>query len=113
MNKRMARTTELYKNPDLIIPQNTIAHYSANTWIVRTPQDEIYFLDFSGAVLAPEEDDTAEEAFRLYDREYRVIVDRAMILLTLAVNEFKLIGVKEEDVLSEEMLELVKQEAIT
>lgn len=85
MNKRMARTTELYKNPDLIIPKNTIAHYSANTWIVRTPQDEIYFLDFSGAVLAPEEDDTAEEAVRLYIHEYGVIVDRAMTLLTLAV----------------------------
>lgn len=108
MNKRKARMTELYKNPDLIIPKNTIAHYSANTWIVRTPQDEIYFLDFSGAVLAPEEDDTAEEALRLYDREYRVIVDRVMILLTLAVNEFRLIGLEEANVLSEEMLELVK-----
>lgn len=85
MNKRMARTTELYKNPDLIIPQNTVAHYNANT----TPQDEIYFLDFSRAILAP------EEAFRLYDR--------AMTLLTLALDIFRLIGVKEE-----EMLELVK-----
>ena len=107
MNKRMARITELYNNPELIIPQNTVAHYSANTWIVRTPQDEIYFLDFSGAVLAPEEDDTAEEAFRLYNREYRVIQDRAMVLLTLALEGFRLIGVKEEDVLSEEMLEFV------
>lgn len=103
----MARITELYNNPELIIPQNTVAHYSANTWIVRTPQDEIYFLDFSGAVLAPEEDDTAEEAFRLYNREYRVIQDRAMVLLTLALEGFRLIGVKEEDVLSEEMLEFV------
>lgn len=51
MNKRMARITELYKNPDLIIPQNTVAHYSANTWIAHTPQGEIYFLDFSGTVL--------------------------------------------------------------
>lgn len=108
MNKRKARMTELYKNPDLIIPKNTVAHYSANTWIAHTPQDEIYFLDFSGAVLAPEEDDTAEEALRLYDREYGVIVDRAMILLTLAVNEFRLIGLEEANVLSEEMLELVK-----
>lgn len=83
-------------------------HYSANTWIVRTSQDEIYFLDFSGAVLAPEEDDTAEEAFRLYDREYEVIVDRAMTLLTLALNDFRIIGLKEANVLSEEMLELVK-----
>lgn len=31
MHKRMARMTELYKNPDLIIPQNSVAHYSANT----------------------------------------------------------------------------------
>ena len=75
----MARITELYKNPDLIIPQNTVAHYSANTWIAHTPQGEIYFLDFSGTVLTPEEDDTAEEAFRLYDRECRVIQNRAML----------------------------------
>lgn len=108
MNKRMARITELYNNPELIIPQNTVAHYSANTWIVRTPQDEIYFLDFSGAVLAPEEDDTAEEAFRLYNHEYRVIQDQAMILLTLALNDFRLIGLKEADVLSEEMLEFMQ-----
>lgn len=102
MNKRMARITELYNNPELIIPQNTVAHYNANTWIVRTPQGEIYFLDFSGAVLAP------EEAFRLYDREYRVIQDRAMILLTLALEGFRLIGLKEADVLSEEMLEFMQ-----
>lgn len=108
MNKRMARITELYNNPELIIPQNTVAHYSANTWIVRTPQDEIYFLDFSGAVLAPEEDDTAEEAFRLYNHEYRVIQDQAMILLTLALDDFRLIGLKEADVLSEEMLEFMQ-----
>lgn len=108
MNKRKARMTELYKSPDLIIPKNTVAHYSANTWIAHTPQDEIYFLDFSGAVLAPEEDDTAEEAFRLYIHESKVIEDRAMILLALALEGFRLIGVKEEDVLSEEMLELVK-----
>lgn len=101
MNKRMARMTELYKNPDLIIPLNTVAHYSANTWIVRTPQDEIYFLDFSGAVLAP------EEALRLYIHESKEIENRAMVLLTLALEGFRLIGVKEEDVLSEEMLELV------
>lgn len=25
MHKRMARMTELYKNPDLIIPQNSVA----------------------------------------------------------------------------------------
>lgn len=31
-----------------------------------------------------------------------------MTLLTLALDIFRLIGVKEEDVLSEEMLELVK-----
>lgn len=104
----MARITELYNNPELIIPQNTVAHYSANTWIVRTPQDEIYFLDFSGAVLAPEEDDTAEEAFRLYNHEYRVIQDQAMILLTLALDDFRLIGLKEADVLSEEMLEFMQ-----
>ena len=108
MNKRMARMTELYNNPELIIPQNTVAHYSANTWIVRTSQDEIYFLDFSGAVLAPEEDDTAEEAFRLYDREYRIIQDRAMVLLTLALEGFRLIGLKEADVLSEEMLKFMQ-----
>lgn len=108
MHKRMARMTELYKNPDLIIPQNSVAHYSANTWIVRTPQGEIYFLDFSGAVLAPEEDDTAEEAFRLYDRECRVIQDRAMVLLALALEGFRLIGLKEADVLSEEMLEFMQ-----
>lgn len=30
MNKRMARITKLYKNPELIIPQNTVAHYSAH-----------------------------------------------------------------------------------
>ena len=108
MNKRVARMTELYNNPELIIPQNTVAHYSANTWIAHTPQDEIYFLDFSGAVLAPEEDDTAEEAFRLYDREYRVIQDRAMILLTLALEGFRLISLKEADVLSEEMLEFMQ-----
>lgn len=107
MNKRMARMTELYKNPALIIPKNTVAHYSANTWIARTSQDEIYFLDFSGAILAPEEDDTAEEAFRLYDRECKVIQDRAMILLTLALDDFRLIGLKETGVLSEEMLKLV------
>lgn len=104
MNKRMARITELYKNPDLIIPQNIVAHYNANT----SPQGEIYFLDFSGAVLTPEEDDTAEEAFRLYDRECKVIQNRAMLLLTLALADFRLIGLKEEDALSEEMLELMK-----
>lgn len=108
MNKRMARITELYKNPDLIIPQNTVAHYNANTWIVRTPQGEIYFLDFSGAVLAPEVDDTAEEALRLYDRECEVIQNRAMMLLVLALEDFRLIGLKETDVLSEEMLEFMK-----
>lgn len=108
MNKRMARITELYKNPDLIIPQNTVAHYNVNTWIAHTPQGEIYFLDFSGTVLTPKEDDTAEEAFRLYDRECRVIQNRAMLLLTLALDDFRLIGLKEEDVLSEEMLELMK-----
>lgn len=107
MHKRMARMTELYKNPDLIIPQNSVAHYSANTWIVRTPQGEIYFLDFSGAILAPEEDDTAEEALRLYIHESKEIENRAMVLLALALEGFRLIGVKEEDVLSEEMLELV------
>ena len=108
MNKRMVRITELYKNPDLIIPQNTIAHYSANTWIVRTPQNEIYFLDFSGAILAPEVDDTAKEALRLYDRECRVIQDHAMMLLALALADFRCIGLKETDVLSEEMLEFMK-----
>lgn len=92
MNKRIARMTELYKNPDLIIPKNTVAHYSANTWIAHTPQDEIYFLDFSGVVLAPEEDDTAEEAFRLYDRESKEIENRAMILLALALEGFRLIA---------------------
>lgn len=108
MNKRMARTTELYKNLDLIIPKNTVAHYSANTWIARTPQDEIYFLDFSGAVLAPEEDDTAEEALRLYEREYKVIQNRTIALLTLALDNFKLIGLEEADALSEELLEIIK-----
>lgn len=101
--------TELPKNPDLIIPPNTVAHYSANTWIVRTPQDEIYFLDFSGAVLAPEEDDTAEEVFRLYEREFKIIQNRALALLILALDDFRLIGLEETDVLSEEMLELINQ----
>lgn len=108
MNKRAIRMTELPKNPDLIIPPNTVAHYSANTWVARTPQDEIYFLDFSGAKTAPEEDDTAEEAFRLYEREYKVILDRAIVLLTLALDYFKLVGLEEANILSEEMLEIIK-----
>lgn len=108
MNKRGLKLSELHRNPDLIIPNNTVAHYSANTWIVRTPQDEIYFLDFSGAKTAPEEDDTAEEAFRLYEREYKIILDRAIVLLTLALDYFKLVGLEEANILSEEMLEIMK-----
>lgn len=108
MNKRELKLSELHRNLDLIIPNNTVAHYSANTWIVRTPQDEIYFLDFSGAVLAPEEDDTVEEVFRLYEREFKIIQNRALALLILALDDFRLIGLEETDVLSEEMLEIIK-----
>lgn len=108
MNKKGLKLNELHRNLDLIIPPNTVAHYSANTWIVRTPQDEIYFLDFSGAKTAPEEDDTAEEAFRLYEREYKVILDRAIVLLALALDYFKLVGLEEANILSEEMLEIIK-----
>ena len=31
MNKRELRLSELYRNPDLIISNNAIAHYNANT----------------------------------------------------------------------------------
>lgn len=109
MNKRELRLSELHRNPDLIIPNNSVEHYQANTWIVRDPQDKIYLLDFSGAVLAPEEDDTAEEAIRLYDREFKVIQNRALALLILALDDFRLIGLEETDVLSKEMLEFVNQ----
>ena len=108
MNKRELRLSELYRNPDLIIPNNSVKHYQANTWIVRTSQDKIYLLDFSGAVLAPEEDDTAEEAIRLYDREYKIIQNRALVLLILALDDFRLIGLDQEDILLPEMIEFIE-----
>lgn len=113
MNKRELRLSELYRNPDLIIPNNSVKHYQANTWIVRDPQDKIYLLDFSGAVLAPEEDDTAEEVIRLYEREYKIIQNRALVLLTLALDDFRLIGLDQEDILLPEMIEFIEQEMTT
>ena len=108
MNKKEMSLQELYRNPDLIIPNNSIQHYSANTWVVRDPQDHIYLLDFSGAVLAPEEDDTAEEAFSLYEREKKVIENRALVLLTLALDDLHLVGLDVEDVLLPEMIEFIE-----
>ena len=108
MNKRELRLSELYQNPGLIIPNNTVKHYSANTWIVRTSQDRIYLLDFSGAVLVPEEDDSAEEVIRLYEREYKIIQNRALVLLILALDNFKLIGLDQEDILLPEMIEFIE-----
>ena len=108
MNRRELCLSELYRNPGLIIPNNSIAHYQANTWIARTSQDHIYLLDFSGTVLAPEEDDTAEEAIRLYDREYKVIQNRALVLLILALDDFRLIGLDQEDILLPEMIEFIE-----
>ena len=108
MNKRELRLSELYRNPDLIIPNNSVKHYQANTWIVRDPQDKIYLLDISGAVLAPEEDDTAEEVIRLYEREYKIIQNRALVLLTLALDDFRLIGLDQEDILLPEMIEFIE-----
>lgn len=108
MNKRELRLSELYRNPGLIIPNNSVKHYQANTWIVRTSQDRMYLLDFSGAVLAPEEDDTAEQAMHIYEREFKVIQDRALALLTLALDDLRLVGLYMEDVLLPEMIEFIE-----
>lgn len=90
------------------ITEEVKAYYSIYEFVSEINKGEAKRYDAFTWFYREKEDDTAEEAFRLYNHEYRVIQDQAMILLTLALEGFRLIGLKEADVLSEEMLEFMQ-----
>lgn len=91
------------------ITEEVKAYYSIYEFVSEINKGEAKRYDaFTWFYREKEEDNADKTIFIIIFCFKGAIQDQAMILLTLALEGFRLIGLKEADVLSEEMLEFMQ-----